>query len=117
MAREMFRTKLLHNLLRLALLVGLLPMSNHMFAMQTMRMDEAMASSMGAPQGNVTTENTEENSASSCCDAICPSSLAWAFVIPQSICVALYGGSERILYSALILRSIYLQVAIPPPKA
>ena len=117
MIGEMFRTKLLHNLLGLALLVGLLPMSNHMSAMQTMRMDEAMASSMGAPQGQVATENTSENSASPCCDAICPYSPAWAFVIPESVCLVLYGGSERFSYYSFIARSIYLRVASPPPKA
>ena len=116
MAGEMFRAKLLHNLLVLVLLVGLLPMSNHVSSMQTMRMDEAVASSR-APQGNGTTENTDKNSASPCCDAICPFSLVCAFVIPQSVCVALYGGSERISYSSFIARSIYLQVASPPPKA
>lgn len=85
MAGEMLRAKLLHNLLVLVLLAGLLPMSNHVSSMQTMRMDETMTSSMGAPQGNVTTENNDENSASSCCDAICPFSLACAFVVPQSV--------------------------------
>jgi hypothetical protein len=113
----MLGTKRLHSLLRVVLLVGLLPMSNHMSAMHPMRIDEAMASSMGAPQGNGTTESTDEDSASSCCDAICPSSLAYAFVLPQSVCVGLYGGSERISYSVFTVRSIYLQVAIPPPKA
>lgn len=113
----MFRTKLLHSLLRLVLLVGLLPMSNHMSAMQTMRMDEAMTSSTGSPQGNGTTENTDEDAASSCCDAICPFSLACAFVVPQSVYATVYGGSERISYSAFIARLIYLQAAIPPPKA
>ena len=117
MAGEMLRAKLLHNLLVLVLLVGLLPMFNHVSSMQTMRMDEAMASSMGAPQGNVATENTSENSASPCCDAICLSSLAWAFVVPQSVYPSVYGGGERISYSTLIIRSIYLQVAVPPPKA
>ena len=116
MAGEMFRAKLLHNLLVLVLLVGLLPMSNHISSMQTMRMDEAVASSMGAPQGNGTTENTDKNSASSCCDAICPFSLACAFVVPQFVYATAYGGSERIPYSTLIVRSIYLQVAFPPPK-
>jgi len=113
----MFGIKLLHSLLRVVLLVGLLPISNHMSAMQTMRMDEAMASSMWAPQGNGTTESTDEDSASSCCDAICPSSLAYAFVLPQSVYATVYGGSERISYSVFIVRSIYLQVASPPPKA
>ena len=117
MAGEMFRAKLFHSLLRLVLLIGLLPMSNHISAMQTMRMDEAMASSMGASQGNGTTENTDKDSASSCCDAICPFSLACAFVAPQSVYAALYGGSERISYSVFTARSIYLQVASPPPKA
>ena len=113
----MFRTKLLHNLLPLVLLIGLLPMSNHMSAMHTMQMDEAMASSMGASQGNGTTENTDENSPSSCCDAICLSSLAYAFVLPQSVYATVYGDSERISYSVFTVRSIYLQVASPPPKA
>jgi hypothetical protein len=113
----MIRTKLLYGLLRLVLLVGLFPMSNHVSAMQTMRMDEAMVSSMEIPPGDVTTENTDENSASSCCDAICLFPLVWAVVIPQSVCVALYKGGERISGSAFIARSIYLQVAIPPPKA
>ena len=113
----MFGIKLLHSLLRVVLLVGLLPISNHMSAMHPMQMDEAMASSMGASQGNGTTENTDDNSPSSCCDAICPSSLAYAFVIPQSVYATVYGGSERISYSAFIIRSIYLQVASPPPKA
>lgn len=92
-------------------------MSNHMSAMHSMRMDEAMTSSMGASQGNGTAESTDEDSASSCCDAICLFSLAYAFVIPQSVYVTVYGGSERISCSAFIFRSIYLQVAIPPPKA
>jgi hypothetical protein len=92
-------------------------MSNHMSAMHTMRMDEVIASSMGAPQENGTTGNIDENSASSCCDAICPFSLACIFVLPQSVYATVYGGSERISYSAVIARSIYLQVAIPPPKA
>ena len=117
MAGEMFRAKLLHNLLVIVLLIGLLPMSNHMSSMQTMRMDEAVASSMAASQGNVATENTDGKSASPCCDAICPFSLAYAFVVPQSVYVTVYGGSDRIPYSAFIVRSIYLQVASPPPKA
>ena len=85
--------------------------------MHSMRMDEAMASSMGASQGNGTTESTAEDSTRSCCDAICQSSLAYAFVLPQSVYATVYGGSERISYSAFIVRSIYLQVASPPPKA
>jgi hypothetical protein len=116
MVREMFRAKLLHNLLVLVLLVGLLPMSNHVSSMQTMRMDEVVASSL-APQGNVTTEKTDKNSASSCCDAICPFSLACAFVVPQSVYSGVYGGGERISYSSFIAQSIYLRVASPPPKA
>ena len=113
----MFRTKLYHSLLRVVLLVGLLPMSNHMSAMHTVRMEEAMASSMGASQGNGTTESTDEDSTHSCCNAICPSSLGSAFVIPQSVYATAYGGSERISVSAFIARSIYLRVASPPPKA
>jgi hypothetical protein len=113
----MFRAKLLHNLLVLVLLVGLLPMSNHTRAMQTMRMDEGVTSSMGAPQGNGTTENTDKNSASSCCDAICPFSLACAFVVPQAVDARVHGGGERISYASFIARSIYLRVASPPPKA
>ena len=116
MAGEMLRAKLLHNLLVLVLLAGLLPMSNHVSSMQTMRMDEAVASSW-VPKGNVTTENTDKNSASSCCDVICPFSLAYAFVVPQSVYPSVYGGGERISYSTLIIRSIYLRVAVPPPKA
>src|SRR5688572_18960513 len=114
MTGEMFSTKLLHDLVILVLLVGLLPISNHM---QTMRIDEATASSMEVPQSNVTTENTDENSASSCCDEICPFSLACTFVAPQSVYATMYGGSERIPYSAFIVRSIYLPVTIPPPKS
>ena len=117
MAGEMFKAKLFHNLLRLVLLAGLLRMSNHLSSIQTMHMDEAMASSMAAPQGNVTTENTDKNSVSSCCDAICPFSLAYAFVVPQFVYATTYGGSERIAYSSFIARSIYLRVTSPPPKA
>ena len=113
----MFRTKLYRSLLRLVLLVGLLPMSNHMSTMHAMRMDEAMTSSMGASQDHATTENTDENPVSSCCDAICLSSLACAFVAPQSVYANVYGDSERIPYSVFIVRSIYPQVASPPPKA
>lgn len=116
-AGEMLRTKLLHSLLRVVLLVGLLPLSNHMPAMHTLRMEEAMTSSAGGTQGKVTTKNTNENSASSCCDAICPFSLTCAFVLPQSGYAAVYGASDQISYSAFVVRSIYLQVAIPPPKA
>ena len=47
MAGEEFRKKLYDNLLRLLLLVGLLPISNHMSAMQAMSIDAAMTSSMG----------------------------------------------------------------------
>jgi len=113
MAGEMFRAKLFHNLLPLVLLIGLLPMSNQMSAVQTMRMDEVMHSSGWAPQVNATTENPT----SSCCDAICPLSPACAFGVPQSIYATVYGGSDRIPHSTFIARSIYLQAAIPPPKA
>jgi hypothetical protein len=113
----MFRTKLLYSLLRLVLLVGLLPMPNHISAMHIMRMDETMASSMGASQGNGTMESTDEHSPSSCCDAICPSSFAYAFLTPQYAYVDLAGGSERVLNSSPVVQSIYIETAIPPPKA
>jgi hypothetical protein len=80
-------------------------------------MDEAMTSSKDASHANGATESTDEDATSSCCDAICPSSLAYAFVLPQSVYATVYGGSERISYSVFIVRSIYLQVASPPPKA
>ena len=108
--------KLLFFVLTFTLLVGLLPISNHMFAMHTMRMDDAMVSSMGTSHGNGTTESTDEDSASSCCDAICPSSLAYAFLIPQYAYIDLSGGSERVLNSSPVVQSIYIETAIPPPK-
>jgi len=113
---KMFRKRLLYGLLRLVLVIGLLRMSNHMYAMQTMQIDEAMDSSMGVYQSNLTTKNTIENSARSCCDAICPFSFACAFMVPQSVSIAVYEDSERIPYSAFIVRSIYPQSASPPPK-
>jgi hypothetical protein len=85
--------------------------------MHSMRMDEAMASSMGASQGNGTTESTAEDSASSCCDAICPSSLSYTFLTPQYADIDLSGGSERVLNSSPVVQSIYIETAIPPPKA
>lgn len=117
MAREMFRANLLHIWLGLVILVGTLPMANLIPAMQTMQMDEMAVYSQEGFLGNVATENTDENSAHSCCNAVFLFSLACAFVIPQFVYATAYGGSERIPYSALIVRSIYLQVAFPPPKA
>lgn len=111
MTGKIFTSKLLSAVLGSALLIGLLPMSNHMSFMQTMSIDAATASQSHIVQGNV-----GDTSPRSCCDAIGPLSPACDFVISQSGYVAQYGGNERVEDTAPIVQSIYIETIAPPPK-
>lgn len=105
MARLLFIT------LIFALLRGLLPISDPMSSMQTMRMD------MPAPHTNLAQANTGDHPTSSCCDAIGPFVLTCDFMACQSTCIPEYGDSERVAYSVPIVQSIYVKTLVPPPKA
>lgn len=102
--------RLLSITLPIALLMGLLPISNHMSSMQTMRMDAT------APHINNLQENAGDHSTSSCCDAIGPFVVTCDFMASQSARIPDYGGSERVAYSAPIVESIYIKTLAPPPK-
>jgi hypothetical protein len=101
MARLLFLT------LTFALLMGLLPISNHM---SPMRMDAT------APQINNLQENAGDHSTSSCCVAIGPSVLTCEFMASPSACIPEYGDCERVAYSVAIIQAIYIQTLAPPPK-
>ena len=96
--------------LTFALLIGLLPISNHMSSMPAMRMDAAI------PQSNIVQGSVEDHSTSSCCDAIGPFVLTCDFMASQSACIPEYGDSERVAYSVPIIQSIYIRIVAPPPK-
>ena len=112
MLGKSFTAKLLSIALTYALMSGLLPISNHMLSMQTMRMEAAMASQSYMVQGN-----TGGNSAGSCCDAMGSVSPLCDLMVSQSACVPVYGDSERVLNFAPVIQSIYTEAVIPPPRA
>lgn len=97
--------------LGIALLIGLLPMSNHMLTMLAMRGNAVTISQSNTAQGMPT-----DNSTGSCCDIMGASSLACDVMVSQSACVALFGGSEQVVNSEPIARSTYLEAVSPPPK-
>lgn len=117
MAGEMLRTKLYYNLLRLVLLIVLLPISNHMSAMQAMSMDAAMMSQMVSSQAKAPQDNAGDNSTETCCDFIATFAVSCIFLIPQCAYIGLSGGSERVGMSIPLNRSIYIKTLSPPPKA
>jgi hypothetical protein len=94
------------------LLVGLSPLSSHMSYMHNMHMDE-----MISHQNNMTHESERENSTRSCCDEIASFSAGCVFLVPQSTYDALYGENKRIVNVTPIVQTIYIETAIPPPKA
>jgi hypothetical protein len=102
--------RLLSITLPIALLMGLLPISNHMSSMQTMRMDATAA------QINNLQENAGDHSTSSCCDAIGTFVLTCDFMAFQTACIPDHGDSERVAYLAPIVQSIYVKTLAPPPK-
>lgn len=97
--------------LGIALLIGLLPISNHMLTMPAMRGDAMTISRNDVVQGT-----SADNSTGSCCDLMGASSLACDVMFSHSACVALYGGGEQVVNSEPIARSIYLEAISPPPK-
>ena len=105
-------TRLSFIVLTFALVVGLLPVSNHMLSMHKMPMEAAMASQSYMVQGN-----TGGNSTGSCCDAIGSVSPSCDLMVSQSACVPVYGDSERVVNSAPLIQTTYLITATPPPKA
>ena len=111
-----FTVKLLSIALGYALVVGLLPISNYMVSMQAMRMDAASTSQTSVSQNNPA-KNAGGGSAGPCCDGIGSFSLTCAFIVPQSSCVTINGGSERVGYSTPLIQSIYIEAVIQPPKA
>lgn len=88
-------------------------MPHPMLPMQAMHMDEMAVSN----QSNMKQESTGENSTGSCCDEIAPFSLGCSFLVPQYACIDLSGGSKRVLNSSPLVQFIYIETAIPPPKA
>ena len=117
MLGKRFTEKLLSIALGYALVVGLLPTSNHMLSMQTTRMDATATFQIAASQSNLVQGNAGDNSPGSCCDAISAFSLTCDFLLTQSACVTVYGGSDRVVNSAPVIQSIYIEAVAPPPKA
>src|SRR5437870_2641344 len=112
MINRNWTAKLLNIALGLALLIGLSPMLNHMSPLQTVSAGTVMSY-----QNDMVPGNAGDNSTGSCCDAMGPASLACDFMVSQSACVALYGGSEQVINSDPIFQSIYIKAVIPPPRA
>jgi len=88
-------------------------MSYPMMSMQATHMDDMILSQYGQMDHG----SAGENSTGSCCDEIAPFSMICAFLIPQYAYIDLSGGSERVLNSSPVVQSIYIETAIPPPKA
>ena len=109
-------TRLLFTVLTFALLIGLLPMSNHMLPMQTMRMDAVTTSQITAFQNKPAQETTGDSSSGTCCDAMGSLSLACDFVISQCDYVVAHPGVERISDSLLVFQSTSSRPVSPPPK-
>ena len=117
MIGKILNAKLLHILLGFALLIGLLPISNHMLPMQTMRLDATATSQFAAFQSNPVQRDAGGNSTRSCCDAMGAFSPACDLVVSQSVHVASYEGGKQIANSDPIFQSVYIHVIAPPPKA
>lgn len=117
MSVKIFTAKLLIIVLGFAYLIGLFPTSNQMLSMQTMRMDATTTFQIAASQSNLVQGNTGGNSTGSCCDAMGSVSPACDFLVSQSACVPVHGGSERVVNSAPVIHSIHIKSVTPPPKA
>ena len=105
--------KLLFFVLTFTLLAGLLSMSHPMMSMQATHMEGVILSQ----HGMMDHKNASESSTGSCCDDLAPFSMNCAFLIPQYAYTDSAGGSERVINSSLVVQSIYIETAIPPPKA
>ena len=103
--------RLLNIALGFALLIGLSPTLNHMSPLQTVSAGTVMTY-----QNDMVPGNADNNTFGSCCDAMGPASLVCDFMVSQSACVALYGGSEQVINSDPIIHSIYIKAVTPPPK-
>ncbi len=75
-------------------------------------MDAVSSSQYYVLQGNAV-----DNSTGSCCEAIGSFLLACDFMVFQSACVDVDGGSDQIAYSVPIVQSIFIESLAPPPKA
>jgi hypothetical protein len=111
MMSKIWNVKLLQILLSAVFLFGLLPISNHMPAMQTMHMDAKISLS------SATQEKRGNSSTDTCCEAIGSLLLVCDFMIFQSACADPSGDSKEILHSIPIFQSLYIQFLGPPPKA
>ncbi len=97
-------------ILSFGLLVGVLPISNHM----TMQMNEIAMSQ----HGTMADENSAgDRSAMPCCNELAQTFTGCAFLIPEYDYIALSGGSERVAYSIPFVQTIYIKILAPPPKA
>ena len=96
-----------------ALLIGLSPISNHVFAMQTVQMDGAMSSQHDDMDGG---NSSGDNSSMPCCDELAQTFTGCALLVPQFDYVGLAWGSERIAGSNSAVQTIYIQTLSPPPK-
>src|SRR5258706_10347279 len=94
-----------------ALLIGSLPMTNHM---SSMPMEGKIVSALAVAETNITSGNVNSASSESCCDVICPFSI---FLVPQTTSAVLYGDNKQVLTSDPLIQSIYLESTVPPPNA
>jgi len=111
MAFRILIAKLLYVALGSALLLTLLPMPKHASSMQAMLMDTTSSSQAYAAQGNVGGHST-----ASCCDAMGSFSLACDLIVSQANYTAPCGDGKRVVNSAPIVQSNYVEALTPPPK-
>jgi len=111
MISKIFIAKLFHIPLVLTLLVGALPVVNHM------QMMPAIQLGMKTAQSYIAEESVNTPSAVSCCDAMGSASQACDFMVSQFVSITLNGDRQQILNSSIVVQSTSLRVLSPPPKA
>jgi hypothetical protein len=111
MSRKTLAVHLFSIALASALLMGALPMTSHM---SSMRMDREMVSERAVSETNIVSGNMNATSSESCCDVICPFSI---FLVPQFAYAATCGDKKQVVNSDPLIQSIYIESAVPPPKA
>ncbi len=109
--------KLLRVMIRLVLLVGLLPMSNHMSFMLVLHIDNKTISEMTVSQISEASGNVNDTSPEPCCDSISSLSMSCDFTTSLSGYVLECGGNQQVIKSTPIVQSIDIEAVIPPPKA
>ena len=94
-----------------ALVFWLLPMQNaHLNSMMTSKISKSDVFTITASRLN-------HSPSTPCCgDVLSQSSVTCSFMILRDGYVVPQGGSQRVVYSPLVIRSIDLQLVSPPPK-